>query len=85
MRKKTLNISLLLAAFSLSLNASLLSAQVYKQVDEEGNVTYSDAPQQKGDQPISLPEPTTIKIAPAPKSSTSEGRRKTTFKKTHCS
>ena len=39
-------------------------------------MTYSDAPTTKSDKPISLPEPTTIKIAPAPKSSSSEGRKK---------
>ncbi|WP_455212214.1 DUF4124 domain-containing protein [Kaarinaea lacus] len=82
MRKYIRNISLLLAIITLAVNASLLSAQVYKQVDEEGNVTYSDAPQKKGDQPISLPEPTTIKITPAPKSSTSEGSNKPKQSKT---
>jgi hypothetical protein len=75
MRKKTRFISKLLTIFVLATNASLISAQVYKHVDKEGNVTYTDEPQKKGDQPISLPEPTTIKIAPAPKSSTGEGSR----------
>jgi hypothetical protein len=82
MNKKIRFISQLLATLILASNASLLSAQVYKHVDEEGNVTYSDEPQKKGDQPISLPEPTTIKIAPAPKLSTSSGSKKSTKEKT---
>jgi len=81
MFKKIRIISLLLISLTL-VTPMLLLAQVYKHVDEEGNVTYSDEPQKKGDQPISLPEPTTIKIAPAPKSSTnSEGRKKAPPKK----
>ena len=77
MRKKILNVSLFLTVVTLAINTALVSAQVYKHVDEAGNVTYSDAPQKKGDQPISLPEPTTIEVTPAPKSGTSEGRAKT--------
>jgi hypothetical protein len=50
-------------------------------VDEEGKVTYSDEPQKKGDKPISLPEPTTIKITPAPKSSTSSEGKSSAKKK----
>lgn len=73
MRKIIRNISLLISTITLTINATLLSAQVYKHVDEEGNVTYSDAPQKKGDKPVSLPEPTTIKIQPAPKLSIGEG------------
>ena len=82
MRKKIKTISQLLTLLILTTAATLIHAQVYKQVDEEGNVTYSDAPQKKGDQPISLPEPTTIKITPAPKSSTSSGSKKSTKEKT---
>jgi hypothetical protein len=82
MRKNIRNISQLITAIALASNVTLLSAQVYKHVDEAGNVTYSDAPQKKGDQPISLPEPTTIKIPPTPKSSSSEGSRKAATAKT---
>ncbi len=81
MRKKFRFISLLLTTLILATTSTLLSAQVYKHVDEEGNVTYSDEPQKKGDQPISLPEPTTIKIVPAPKSSAS-GSKKSAKEKT---
>lgn len=73
MRKKFQSISHLLVTLTVIIHSGVLTAQVYKQVDEKGNVTYSDAPQKKGDQPISLPEPTTIKITPPPKSATGEG------------
>ena len=70
-------ISLLIVSLGLGLVVLPLTAAVYKNVDEAGNVTYSDEPQKKGDQPVSLPEPTVVEIAPAPKSSTSsEGQRK---------
>ena len=81
MQKITRYISTLLIALGFIVNATLLFAQVYKQVDEEGNVTYSDAPEKKGEQPISLPEPTTIKITPAPKLSTSEEGKSSSQKK----
>jgi len=56
-------------------------AQVYKHVDEKGNITYSDVPQKKGDKPISLPEPTTYK-PDAPKSSIDNDKNKSAIPKT---
>ena len=54
-----------------------LFAAVYKQVDEQGNISYSDVPQKKDDQPISMPEPMTFTSKPAPKSSgDGEGNQK---------
>lgn len=82
MKKDAHIITLLAASLGLALFVLPLTAAVYKNVDEAGNVTYSDEPQKKGDQPVSLPEPTVVEIAPAPKSSTSsEGQRKSTQEK----
>ena len=76
MRKLFIIISLLISTAGILINPTRSTAEVYKHVDDKGNVTYSDAPQKKGDQPISLPEPTTIKITPAPKSGTSASHKK---------
>jgi hypothetical protein len=41
-------------ALSLFITATPLAAQVYKTVDEDGNVTYTDQPPQDGSKPITL-------------------------------
>lgn len=45
----------LLAAFSLAIMVSPLAAQVYKTVDKDGNVTYTDKPPGDGAKPMDLP------------------------------
>ena len=54
---------LILIALSLTIAAGALTAQVYKTVDEDGNVTYTDQPPKDGSQPITLPE---ISVIEAP-------------------
>ena len=44
----------ILAALSLALAASPLMAQVYKVVDKDGNVTFTDQPPGDGSKPIEL-------------------------------
>ena len=44
----------ILAALSLALTASPLMAQVYKVVDKDGNVTFTDQPPGDGSKPIEL-------------------------------
>lgn len=80
-RPRTITNSFLTIILLIS-TSTVVFAAVYKHVDEEGNVTYADEPQKKGDKPISLPEPTTIKITPAPKSSTSSEGKSASEKKT---
>ena len=46
---------LALAVFSLAVMASPLAAQVYKIVDKDGNVTFTDKPPVEGAQPMDLP------------------------------
>ena len=41
---------------SLAIASGSLAAQVYKTVDEDGNVTYTDRPPEDGSAPIKLPE-----------------------------
>jgi hypothetical protein len=45
---------LILLAFSLAMTAGQLAAQVYKIVDKEGNVTYTDTPPEEGSRPVKL-------------------------------
>jgi len=45
---------LILVAFSLAIMASPLIAEVYKTVDADGNVTYTDKPPPDGSKPIKL-------------------------------
>lgn len=45
---------LILLAFSLAMTAGQLAAQVYKIVDKEGNVIYTDTPPQDGSKPVKL-------------------------------
>ena len=45
---------LILITFALAFTASPLTAQVYKTVDEDGNVTYTDQPPPDGSGPIKL-------------------------------
>lgn len=54
---KTVHKSLLMIFFAslLTTAASPLMAQVYKVVDEDGNVTYTDKPPADGSKPIDLP------------------------------
>jgi len=44
----------ILVAIALAITASPLAAQVYKTVDEDGNVTYTDQPPSDGSAPIKL-------------------------------
>ena len=44
-----------LMAFSLAIASTPLAAQVYKVVDEDGNVTYTDRPPRDGSGPMDLP------------------------------
>lgn len=46
---------LMLAVLTLALVAAPLAAQVYKVVDKDGNVTYTDQPPGDGSKPIKLP------------------------------
>jgi len=70
-RKKELTMKLMthktilltLMTFSLVMTASPLTAQVYKVVDENGNVTYTDRPPADGSKPVDLP-PLSIIEAP---------------------
>ena len=48
-------ILLSLMTFFLAVAVSPLTAQVYKTVDKDGNVTYTDTPPPDGSQPIDLP------------------------------
>lgn len=54
---------LVLVAFSLAFAAGTLMAQVYKVVDKDGNVTYTDTPPNDGSKPIEL-RPISIIEAP---------------------
>lgn len=45
---------LILIAFSLAIMSGPLAAQVYKTVDKDGNVTYTDQPPADGSKPIKL-------------------------------
>ena len=45
----------LLVAFFLAIIVSPLAAQVYKIVDKDGNVTYTDKPPEDGSKPMDLP------------------------------
>lgn len=45
---------LILIALALVITASPLAAQVYKTVDEDGNVTYTDQPPKDGSKPVKL-------------------------------
>jgi hypothetical protein len=47
-------------------STSPLYAAMYKQVDEQGNVTYSDKPSKQGDKPINPPPATTYKPLTVP-------------------
>jgi len=76
MKLKTHNtILLVLIAFALAITASPLSAQVYKIVDEDGNVTYTDQVPKDGSKPVELrpisviEAPTYEKAPPAAKES----------------
>ena len=46
---------MILLTFSLAMTASSLMAQVYKVVDENGNVTFTDIPPGDGSKPVDLP------------------------------
>ena len=54
---------LIAIAFLLTVIAGPVTAQVYKTVDEDGNVTYTDQPPKEGSKPIDLP-PLSIIEAP---------------------
>ncbi len=46
---------LIMVAFSMAVMANAVLAQIYKTVDENGNVTYTDRPPEDGSAPIKLP------------------------------
>lgn len=46
---------MILAAFFMTIMVSPLAAQVYKTIDKDGNVTYTDMPPGDGSKPIDLP------------------------------
>lgn len=46
---------LIAIAFLFAITAGPVSAQVYKTVDEDGNVTYTDQPPNDGSKPVDLP------------------------------
>jgi len=46
---------IILLTFSLAMTSSSLLAQVYKVVDENGNVTFTDIPPGDGSKPVDLP------------------------------
>lgn len=54
--------------------ASELFGQVYKVVDEDGNVTYTDEPPEPGAEPMELPEISIIETESAPSSVTPTGQ-----------
>ena len=57
MKLISLKILLLISVMlSLAIASGSLDAQVYKTVDEDGNVTYTDQPPEDGSAPIKLPE-----------------------------
>ncbi len=66
---------MILFAFSLVITASELTAQVYKVVDKDGNVTFTDKPPPDGSKPMELP-PLSVIEAPsfdaAPSAATSD-------------
>ena len=69
---------LILVAFSLAIMVSPLMAQVYKTVDKDGNVTYTDQPPPDGSKPsklapISVIEAPTYEKAPDPAKADGEG------------
>jgi hypothetical protein len=69
---------LILLAFSLSMTSGHLAAQVYKIVDEKGNVTYTDTPPKDGSRPIELRpisviEAPTYEKKPGPDENSTEG------------
>lgn len=67
---KSMNTSRLLvtlALLSLLLTASPLQAQVYKVVDENGNVTYTDRPPAEGARPVDLPPLSVVEAPSYPK------------------
>jgi len=57
---------------SLVIASGSLAAQVYKTVDEDGNVTYTDRPPEDGSAPIKLPELSVIE-APTYETAPSSG------------
>jgi len=67
---------MVLFAFSLAVTSSALTAQVYKTVDKDGNVTYTDQPPADGSKPIEL-APISVIEAPiyekAPEATTEDG------------
>ena len=69
---------LILIAFLLAIMAGPLTAQVYKTVDKDGNVTYTDQPPPDGSKPIKLApisviEAPTYETAPDPAKAGAEG------------
>jgi len=62
---------LLIFILFISLSFSTSAAKVYKKVNPDGSVEYSDIPQNEADEPIKLKPVQTITLPPLPKTSSS--------------
>jgi len=76
---------LILVALTLAIAAGPLAAQVYKTVDEDGNVTYTDQPPKDGSKPvklrpISVIEAPTYEVAPKATEEGTEGGKEMSLK-----
>lgn len=76
---------LILVALALAIAAGPLAAQVYKTVDEDGNVTYTDQPPKDGSKPvklrpISVIEAPTYEVAPKATEEGAEGGKEMSLK-----
>ncbi|WP_455204981.1 DUF4124 domain-containing protein [Kaarinaea lacus] len=69
---------LILATAIIFLFVAILPSQaaVYKHVDEQGNVSYSDVPSKKDEKPVKVEEPMTFTPDPATRSSSSSETEK---------
>ena len=65
--------SLILTFATLLLLSNIAAAQVYKLVDKDGNVTYTDQPPPDGTQPMDLPELSVIESDYQPVTTPAEG------------
>jgi len=61
----------LLFILFISLSFSVSAAKVYKKVNPDGSIEYSDTPQNEADEPIKLKPVQTITLPPLPKTSAS--------------
>ena len=72
---KQFNFFTILVALSMAITASPLMAQVYKVVDKDGNVTFTDQPPGDGSKPVEL-APISIIEAPVYETAPKEGEGK---------